>query len=182
MLVPALVVELDEAHAALGQPPREQAVGGEGAGLAGVRAVQVDDRVRLAREVHDLRDRRLHPVGHLVLRDARVDLGVHDPRLLPLLERAQRVEHAPPAGAVEPGGIGEVEHRVLPAAELHALVLRGQEAAAPEPRVERLVALPRAGEQHDERRQVLVLGAEAVGEPGADRRPARPAASPSGRT
>ena len=34
VLVPALMVELDELHAALGQAAREQAVRGEGAGLA----------------------------------------------------------------------------------------------------------------------------------------------------
>ena len=73
--------------------------------------------------------------------------------------------------ASTPSGIAEVEHRVLAAAELHALVLRRQEAAAPEPRVQRLIDL--AGrDQHDERRQVLVVAAEAVVNPRAHARPA----------
>ena len=48
MLVPAAVEELDEAHAPFGQPARQQAVGGEGPGLARVGAVQVEDVVGLA--------------------------------------------------------------------------------------------------------------------------------------
>ena len=46
MLVPAAVEELDEPHAALGQPPGQQAVGGEGPGLASLGAVQLEDRAR----------------------------------------------------------------------------------------------------------------------------------------
>ena len=38
-------------------------------------------------------------------------------------------------------GIVEIKHRLLAGAELHALMLRRQETAAPEPRVERLVRL-----------------------------------------
>ena len=48
VLVPAAVEELDEPHAALDQPAGEQAVGGEGAGLAGVGAVQVERALGLA--------------------------------------------------------------------------------------------------------------------------------------
>ena len=43
VLVPAAVEELDEAHAALGQPAGQQAVGRERAGLLRVRAVQLED-------------------------------------------------------------------------------------------------------------------------------------------
>ena len=45
VLVPAHVVELDEAHAALGQAAGQQAVGGVAAGLLHVGAVQVEDRL-----------------------------------------------------------------------------------------------------------------------------------------
>ncbi len=48
VVVPALVVELDEADAALGQAAGEQAVGGEGAGRAAVGAVEVEGGVGLA--------------------------------------------------------------------------------------------------------------------------------------
>ena len=45
-------------------------------------------------------------------------------------------------------------------------------------RVLAAVGLRAAGDQHDEAGQVLVLGAQAVGDPRAQRRPARAAASP----
>ena len=76
VLVPAHVIELDEAHAALGQPAGQQAVGGVGAGLARIGAVQLEGGRRLLREVGQLRHGRLHAVRHLVLRDARGDLRV----------------------------------------------------------------------------------------------------------
>ena len=79
----------------------------------------------------------------------------------------------PPRHPAHAVGIGQIEHRILAAAELHALVLRRQEPAAPQPRIERLVALTGAREQHDERRQIAVVGSDAVREPGADGRTAR---------
>ena len=81
VLVPAAVEELDEAHAALGQPARQQAVGGEGA-----RAVATSGPYRSKTdsgslgEVGQLGHRGLHPVGHLVLGDARDDLRVAERR------------------------------------------------------------------------------------------------------
>ncbi len=51
-------------------------------------------------------------------------------------------------------------------------MLRRQEPRPPQPRVERLIAAPGARQQDDEAGEVLVLRAEPVGEPGADRRTA----------
>ena len=81
VVVPVAVIELDEAHAALGQPPGQQAVGGEGA-VAALGAVQVEDLLRLVGEVHQVRHAGLHAEGHLVLRDARGDLRIVDDGLL----------------------------------------------------------------------------------------------------
>ena len=47
VLVPRLVEQFNEPHAALDQPPRQQAIVGE-ARLAGLRAVHVEDVLRLA--------------------------------------------------------------------------------------------------------------------------------------
>ena len=86
VVVPVAVVELDEAHAALGQPAGQQAVRGE-------RAV-----ARLARRTARARSAapcdmsissghaRLHLERHLVLRDARRDLGVVDGRVVQPVE------------------------------------------------------------------------------------------------
>lgn len=169
VLIPALVVQLDESHVALGEPPRQQAVGRIAARCLDLGTVHVEDALRLVRKVHDLRHRRLHAVRHLVLGDARVDLGIEHTRVLFLLELPERVEHVTARIGAQAVGVAEVEHRVLAAAELHALVLRGQEAAPPEPRVERLVALAGPRQQHDECRQVGVVRPEPVREPGPDR-------------
>ena len=58
VMVPAHVIELDEAHAALGQAAGENAVGGVGAGLARIGAVQLEGGRRLLRKVGQLRARR----------------------------------------------------------------------------------------------------------------------------
>ena len=69
------VIELDEAHAPLHQPAREQAVVGEG-DLAGLGAVERVDALGLLRDLHQLGHARLHAVGQLVGVDAGEDLGV----------------------------------------------------------------------------------------------------------
>ena len=87
------------------------------------------------------------------------------------LPRSSSIRRA--ASRSKPARVREVEHRVADRAELHALVLGRQEAAAPEPVVRAAGRrLPALRDQHDERRQVLVLAAQAVAEPGADARPA----------
>ena len=45
-------------------------------GLRASGPYKFEDRVRLLRQVHQLRHRGLHPVRHLVLRDARLDLRI----------------------------------------------------------------------------------------------------------
>ena len=74
------------------------------------------------------------------------------------VERGEVVEHLAPHLAIAAGRVREIQHRVVAAAELHALILRRQEAAAPEAVVERLIggAGRVARDHHDERRQVLV--------------------------
>ena len=76
MLVPAAMEDLHEAHAALGQPAGQQAAGREGAGLVHVRAVHVEDRFRLLRDVDQVRHAGLHAEGHLVLGDAGLRFGI----------------------------------------------------------------------------------------------------------
>ena len=80
VLIPALVIELDERDAALGEPARQQTVGGERARRPRVRAVERQRLLRFVREVHHAGHAGLHAIRHLVLRDARVDLGIARPR------------------------------------------------------------------------------------------------------
>ena len=166
VLVPALVIELDEPHAALGQPAREQAVGGKVPGVlasgpyrSNVSAVSFETSITPGHA-------GLHAIRHLVLRDARVDFGVAERLGRVRVQVLQPIQQQPPALARDAVGIAEIEHRIRAAAELHALMLRRQEAAAPQARVERLVDLARR-DQHDERRQVFVVAAQAVVHPRA---------------
>ncbi len=92
--------------------------------------------------------------------------------MVQVVERADVVEHLAAGGRRAASGIGEVEHRLLAAAELDALVAGRQEAAAPEAVIQRLVG-PAPREQHDECRQVLVEATETVGDPRAHAGPAR---------
>ena len=140
VVVPALVVELDEADAAFGQAARQQAVGGECAGGAAVGAVEVERGVGLLGEIGRVGDARLHAERHFVLGDPRLDLGIEFLFELPAVEGAELVEHRAAAGAADAVGVAEVEDRLGAGAELDALVLRVEEAGAPEAGVERLVA------------------------------------------
>ena len=95
VLVPAHVVKLDEAHAALGQTAGQQAIRGIAAGLLDVGAVEVEDRLRLAREVGQLGHGGLHPVAELVLGDAGDDLRVAGLIVVQTVECGDLVEHLP---------------------------------------------------------------------------------------
>ena len=72
----AAVVELDHPDPALGQAAGHQAVRGEAAVAGRLDAVHVQDALRLAAEVGQLGDRRLHPERQLELGDPGLDLGV----------------------------------------------------------------------------------------------------------
>jgi hypothetical protein len=175
VLVPAAVIELDEPDVALGQPTGQQAIRSVSTGLPRVRPVHLESGVRLLRQVHQVGNGRLHPVGHLVLRDPRLDLRVAVRVVTHRVELLDGVQHRAARDLVHPGRIVEVQHRFAAGPEAHALIRRRQETAAPQAREERLVGVDRLRlrEEHDEGRQVLVLAAEAVTEPRAHARASR---------
>ncbi len=90
---------------------------------------------------------------------------------LQLVEFAEGIEHVPLAPVVEAGGIAKVEHRIFARPKLHALMFRGQKPAAPQSRHQRLAAFV-LGDHHDKRREVGVLAAQAVIQPGPHAGPA----------
>ena len=172
VLVPAAHVELDEAHVPLGEPPREQAVRGERAGLVDIGAVHLEGRRVLVAEVGELGHRHLHAVGHLVLRDARLHLGVEASGELLLVQAADEVEHLAAVLARDAVRIAQVEHRVAARAQAAALVLARKESASPEARAERLHVADALRDHHHEARQVVVHASEAVAHPRAEARAA----------
>ncbi len=160
--IPTAVVELHEPHAAFHQSTREQAVVGK-RGLSWLRAVEVVDRLGLAGDVGELGHARLHPVGEFVRVDACLDLRVAHTRLAQAVQILQGVERLPPQLRVHAVGVGDEQHGVGAAPELDALVDTREEARTPA----RLAAVGvvLAGNQHDERGEVLAVGSESVREP-----------------
>ena len=57
MLVPTAMEQLNETHAAFGKSSRQKAIGGVGARLARFGPVEVERRVRLLRQIRQLRHR-----------------------------------------------------------------------------------------------------------------------------
>ena len=130
------VEELHEAHAALDQPPREDAVARK-AGLDRIRgivgAVDFQNVRGLGGEVADFRHAELHAGGEFVAGDARGELAVAGmlfemPRVHPLQQRARAARSLP--GQEMPGRRCEMAHRLL-GAQGRALELRGEKAGPP---------------------------------------------------
>ena len=80
----------------------------------------------------------------------------------------QIVQEAAARFAGVAGRIGKIQHRVAAGAELHALIFGGQKAAAPLPIGQRLRIAGALRDHHHEGRQILVLAAQAIGDPRAD--------------
>ena len=122
MLVPTLVVKLDETDAALGQAAGEETVGGEGAGAFAVLPVKLKRAVRLGGQIGCFRHAALHAVGHFILCDARLDLRAQFLLELRLVQRLQFVEQRAASAAAGAIRVGQVENGVLAGTKLDALV------------------------------------------------------------
>ena len=171
VLVPAGVHDLHEPHAALDQPAGHQAVVGERALLAGPRGrTSSSTSAGSLREVGQLGHAGLHlDTPSRTGRCAWRSRGRRSRCSFISFSRAMSSSRPRRICAAHAVGVRQVEHRVAAAAELHALEPRRQEARAPVEVVEDLPAgRPLAHRGHDdERRQLVGLAAEAVGQPGA---------------
>ena len=181
------VVDLHHAHALLDQPHRHQA-----AARRAARAVQLERRLALLADVEDLRRFGLHPVGGLHRLDRRLELRVVDRSRSSCsrLSCLEQIELAPLLGQRElvVVDVGDQLLRIEVLADdlglgllldlvgdEGALMHGRQEGAVPQRRADRR---RHVGTEDDEAGQVLVVGAEAVGQPRAERRPARPGVWP----
>ena len=172
MLVPAAVVELHKPNVALGEAAGHEAVVGVGARGLHIGSIHVERLLGFVREIGEFRHGGLHAVGHFVLGNAGDDLGVHALVGLLVVLTGELVEHAAAVGAVDAIRILEEKNRLAAAAEVDALVLAGQEARTPQARGDELRVAAALADHHDEGRQVFVHAAEAVADPGAERRAA----------
>ena len=173
MLVPRLeaaggVVELHEAHASLDQPARQQALAAEDVGRLLVDAVEPLRRLGLAGQVEGVGG--LRSASERPARTIRSGPPAGCPRRGPSrcssLSRRRASSSRRWRSGLDPVVL-QVADRVAQVGDERPLVRRRQERGAVLPG-----ALDqRARADRDEAGQVLVLGAQAVGHPGAQARP-----------
>src|SRR5262249_53115954 len=132
VMVPALVVELNESYAALSESSGEQGVGGGRTRRAAVVGGAIKGGIWFGRDVGHMRHARLYAGRHFVLRDARFDFGIELFFELVTVECIELFEHRAAAGATDAVGIAEIQDWVFAGAELNALVFRIKEPAPPE--------------------------------------------------
>ena len=112
VVIPRAVVELDEAHATLGEAAREQAVRGEGAVAGSLHAIHFEHLFRLLREIGELGDGSLHLERHLVLRDARLDFRIDPLGGKDAVEPLHFLDDLPLGALADARGIADVVHGV----------------------------------------------------------------------
>ena len=158
--------QLDETHAALGEPAGDEALPGEAFGAAALQSVELVDVVAFTREIEGLRRGGLHGKGGLEGADARGELRV--------------VAAAGEVAAVEGLrdaefhflhlGIGDaaadIRHGIGAGDDVAALMAAGQKVARPELRA----AIRQGGRDDHEAGQVRVFRPEAVADPRAHAR------------
>ena len=119
-------------------------------------------------KIHQVGNGRLHPVRHLVLADARLDLGIAVLLGVLAVQLPRRVSSMRRRVAREmPLRVFEIQHRIAAGPESYALMARRKKTARPQTREQRLVRVDRVRlrEQDDKRRQIIVLAAETIAEP-----------------
>ncbi len=165
MIIPVLagvVVDVHVADALFHEAAGEEAAVAEGRG-----AVFGADRFGLLAEVEDVESLKLHAVGGFHGLDAAFEEIVGTKAGAELaVEGLDGVELAALGGGVEPLVLQVGDHLLgldFGVGEGRALVFGGEEAAA-----EERTAAGAAGAEGDESGEVLILRAEAVGEPGAE--------------
>lgn len=131
MLVPPGVHELDELSSPFCEAAGEKAVSREGTGALHIGPIHVENVLWFTGKIGELGYAGLHAVGHLVLGNAGLNLGIGDVFVVFAIEGGDVVDHSLFHVATQSLGIRQEEDGVALAAELHALVFAGNEAAAP---------------------------------------------------
>ena len=122
--IPATVIDLDESHTPLDQPPGHQHRILKFSRLFRFFTPTFEGALGLAREVSHLGHRGLHSKRHFVLLDACKCFGVTNQLVLDPIELTESVKHFSPDGSRYAVRIPYVEHRVRTRAEPHAGVFR----------------------------------------------------------
>ena len=167
VLIPAGMHQLYKSHTSLEQPSGDEAVVGEAAFGVHVGSVAIEYVLWFIRKIDEFWHTGLHPIGHLILCDAGVDLRITGGLAMRGVECGDVVEQCPPRFASDAGWIGQVGHRIAGVAKLHALIPAGEKAATPVVIEEQLPAglLFVGGGHHHKRRQVVRLASQAITQP-----------------
>lgn len=164
VVIPAAVIQLDEANAPLRQSPSEEAV--RGIGTIPRRApIALQGLRRLRRDVHEAGNGSLHLEGHLILRDASFDLGFVATFPEKPIHLAHGFDQFLLSVTRDSGRILDVVHGVPLGLELHALVLAGKKSVAPLSRRDGLALATSHAGQNDESGQILGIASDPVIDP-----------------
>ena len=120
VVVPVAVVELNEPHASLRQPPGQETVCSERA-VTAAGAIKVECFRGLVGEIHEAGNARLHLEGEFILGQPGSDLGIIDRRVTERVEPRHRVDDVSLPARRRSGGRVDVEHRISLGAKFDAL-------------------------------------------------------------
>jgi hypothetical protein len=131
--------QLHEPDIAFGQTAGQQTVCGIAAGTADVRAVRIEDMLRLFGGIEQIGDTGLHAKRHFVLSNSSLDLRIADVVEVLLIQCRESVESPATSCLVDAGRVRQEQHRIALVAKLDSLMHGGKKAGTPQAIVERLI-------------------------------------------
>ena len=123
--------DLNETRPPLGQTPGHQAIIGKRAFFPHAGAIHCEDGLRFLGQIREFGHGGLHPIGHFILSDPGLDLGVAQLLVLPLVHLVEIIQQPTADGRRHAFRILQIENRTSVAAEFDPLMHGGQEAGAP---------------------------------------------------
>ena len=167
MVVPVIVIDLDEADSPFGHAAGQQGGPGKAAGLVHIRAVKFLGGGGFAGQIRQFRHTALHAEGHFILLDPGVGLRVTDLLVIDLVECFQAIERIAPGRSGNARRVVDIEDGIDPAAETDAGVFARQIPASPEAGGDGLdlFGVGGLGDKHHKGGEVAVGRAQPVGNP-----------------
>ena len=123
MGIPSTVENLNVAHPTLGKPSSIEAAGSKGSGLSGIFPIKVEGILTFIGEIHQLRDRTLHAIGHLMLPNSGQDFRIAKLLILVLIEGAQSVELSSAICRGDAARIVQIQNGISLTAQQDALMI-----------------------------------------------------------
>ena len=162
MSIPTPMKNLYVTNTSLGQATGIQATGCETAGLTGFLAIKFKGGLGFLRQVHQLGNGSLHPVGHFMLSETSQHLGITKALVVLAVKYGEGVKLGPTIFTRNTFGIAEVEYGVALASQKNALVIGRHESRSPQATEQALLRVTRIRVHHDIVWQVLVHAPQTV--------------------